>query len=92
MHPKISVGEPAKEEIIMSSVAIKNLVEIVEALPSEIQQQVVEHLREYIAELEDERRWNESYSRTQSALVAAAQKAKRERAAGKATTMDYEQL
>ena len=65
----------------MSSAAIKDLVEIVEALPSEVQEQVVEHLREYIADLEDERRWDESYSRTQSALVAAAQKAKQERTA-----------
>ena len=76
----------------MSSAAIKDLVEIVEALPSEVQERVVEHLREYIADLEDERRWDESFSRTQSALVAAAQKAKRQRAAGKATAMDYEQL
>ena len=76
----------------MSSAAIKNLVEMVEALPTEIQEQVVEHLREYLADREDELRWDRSYSRTQSALVAAAQKAKRERAAGKATVMDYEQL
>lgn len=77
---------------IMSSAAIGDLVEMVEALPSEVQEQVVEHLREYIADLEDERRWDESYSRTQSALVAAARQAKRERAAGKATAMDCEQL
>ncbi len=76
----------------MSSAAIKDLVEIVEALPSQVQEQVVEHLREYIADLEDERRWDESFARTQLALVAATQKAKRERAAGKATAMDYEQL
>lgn len=76
----------------MSSAAIKDLVEIVEALPSKVQQQVVEHLREYIADLEDERRWDESFARTESGLVAAAQKAKRERAGGKATAMDYEEL
>jgi hypothetical protein len=32
----------------MSSAAIKDLVEMVEALPSEVQKQVMEHLREYI--------------------------------------------
>jgi len=74
------------------SAAIKDLVEIVEALPSTLQKQVVEHLRQYIADLQDEQQWDESFSRTQSALVAAARKAKQEKAAGKAEVMDYNQL
>jgi hypothetical protein len=76
----------------MSSGAIKDLVEMVEALPSEVQQQVVEHLREYIADLQDEQKWDASFRRTQSALVTAARKAKQEKGMGKATAMDYEQL
>ncbi|WP_347179371.1 hypothetical protein [Roseofilum acuticapitatum] len=76
----------------MMSLAIKDLVEMVEPLPDEIQQQIVAHVREYIADLQDEQRWDESFRRTQSALVAAARQAKQERAAGKATKMDYEQL
>lgn len=76
----------------MSSAAIKDLVEIVEALPSEVQAQVVEHLREYIADLQDEQQWDASFSRTQSSLVAAVRRAKQEQAEGKATVMDYEQL
>ncbi|MDB9312704.1 hypothetical protein PN462_06295 [Spirulina sp. CS-785/01] len=75
----------------MSS-AITDLVEMVEHLPDEIQRQVVAHVREYIADLQDEQRWDESFNRTQSALVAAARRAKQERAAGKATGMDYEEL
>lgn len=67
----------------MSSAAIKDLVEMVEALPSEVQERVVEHLREYIADLQDEQKWDASFSRTQSALVAAARQAKQERAAGR---------
>ncbi len=76
----------------MSSTAIADLVEMVEALPSTLQERVVDHLREYIADLRDEQRWDASFTRTQSALVAAAQQAKKERAAGKASEMDYEQL
>ncbi|WP_017716604.1 hypothetical protein [Kamptonema formosum] len=76
----------------MSSAALKDLVEMVEALPSDVQEQVVEHLREYIADLQDDQKWDASFSRTQSALVAAARQAKQERAAGKATAMDYDQL
>lgn len=76
----------------MSSAAIKDLVEMVEALPNEVQQQVVEHLREYIADLQDEQQWNVAFSRTQSALVTAARKAKQEKAMGEATAMDYDRL
>lgn len=72
----------------MPSVAIKDLVEIVEDLPTELQEQVVEHLREYIADLQDEQRWDELFSRTQPALEAAARRVKREIAEGKATAMD----
>ncbi|MEA5498111.1 hypothetical protein [Limnoraphis robusta] len=71
----------------MSSAAIKDLVEMVEALPSEVQKQVVEHLREYITDLQDEQQWDASFSRTQSALMEAAQLAKQEKAAGKAKAM-----
>ena len=53
---------------------------------------MVEHLREYIVDLHDEQQWDESFSRTQFALVAAARKAKQEKAAGKAEVMDYNQL
>ncbi|MEB3277567.1 MAG: hypothetical protein VKK42_01420 [Lyngbya sp.] len=76
----------------MSSAAIKDLVEMVEALPSEVQKQVVEHLREYIADLQDEQQWDASFSRTQSALMEAARLAKQEKAEGKAKAMDYDQL
>jgi hypothetical protein len=75
----------------MSS-AITDLLEMVEPLPDEIQRQVVAHVREYIADLQDEQRWDESFNRTQSALVAAARRAKQERAAGKARAMNYEEL
>ena len=53
---------------------------------------MVEHLREYIVDLQDEQQWDESFSRTQSALVAAARKAKQEKSGGKAEVMDYNQL
>lgn len=36
------------------STAIADLVEIVEALPSTLQEKAIEHLREYIADLQDE--------------------------------------
>lgn len=76
----------------MSSPAIEDLVKMVESLPDAVQSQVIEHLREYIADLQDEQRWDAAFNRTQSALIAAARQAKQQRDAGQATTMDYNQL
>jgi hypothetical protein len=76
----------------MSSAAIATIVKMVESLPDELQEKVVEHIRDYIADLEDEKRWNTSFQRTQGNLVAAARKAKQEIAAGQSVPMDYEQL
>lgn len=76
----------------MSAAAIATIVKMVESLPDELQEKVVEHIREYIADLEDEKRWDGSFQQTQGNLVAAARKAKQEIAAGRSVPMDYEQL
>jgi hypothetical protein len=76
----------------MSSAAIATIVKMVESLPDELQEKVVEHIRDYLADLEDEKLWDTSFQRTQSNLVAAARKAKQEIAAGQSVPMDYEQL
>lgn len=76
----------------MSSEAITTIVKMIESLPEETQDQVVNHLREYIDELQDEIKWEQSFERTQSQLIAAAKEAKQEVAKGKATAMDYDQL
>jgi hypothetical protein len=76
----------------MSSAAITTIVKMVESLPDELQEKVVEHMRDYIADLEDEKRWDTSFQRTQGNLVATARKAKQEIAAGQSVAMDYEQL
>jgi hypothetical protein len=46
----------------MSSPAI--IVKMVESLPDELQEQVVEHVRVYLAEIEEEKRWDDSFKRT----------------------------
>lgn len=76
----------------MSSESIITIVKMVESLPSDLQERVADHLREFIADLEDEARWESSFDRTQNSLVAAARKAKREIAEGQAVPMDYDQL
>ena len=65
---------------------------MVESLPDALQEKVADHIREFIADLEDEAKWDASFSRTQDSLVAAARKAKQERAEGKSSPMDYNRL
>jgi hypothetical protein len=76
----------------MSSAAITTIVKMVESLPDNLQERVSEHIREYIADLEDEERWDSSFQRSQTNLVAAARKAKQEIAEGKSVPMDYDRL
>lgn len=76
----------------MSSTAIVTLVKMVESLPENVQNQVVEHLREYIANLRDEIQWDETFKETQAQLIAAARRAKQEIAAGRAMPLDHNQL
>lgn len=67
----------------MSSSAITAIVKMLESLPDDLQEQVAEHIREYITDLEDEARWESSFKKTQDRLVAAARQAKREIAEGR---------
>ena len=53
----------------MSSAAIATVVKIMESLPIEVQDRIVEHLQDYIDELQDEIRWNNSFHRTQLKLA-----------------------
>lgn len=76
----------------MSSAAITTIVKMVESLPDDLQERVSEHIREYIADLKDEERWDSSFQRSHTNLVAAARKAKQEIAEGKSVPMDYDKL
>jgi hypothetical protein len=76
----------------MSSAAITTIVKMVESLPDDLQERVSEHIREYIADLEDEAKWDSSFQRSRTNLVAAAQQAKREIAEGKSVSMNYDRL
>lgn|SRR5581483_2238020 len=76
----------------MSSNAIATVVHMLESLPESVQDQVAEHLREYLLDLQDEMEWDEQFNRTQDKLVTAARRAKREIAEGKAEPMDYDRL
>mgnify|MGYP001578119352 CR=1 FL=1 len=76
----------------MSSTAIATVTKMLESLPEPAQDQVVEHLREYLEDLQDELKWDTLFKRTQPQLIAAARRTKQEIAQGLAKPMDYDQL
>ena len=76
----------------MGSTAIATMVKMMEKLPDKTQAQLVDHVRDYLADLEDEALWDEQFARSQSGLVIAAQKARQQIRAGKGQPMDYERL
>ncbi len=76
----------------MSSPAISTVVKIMESLPESAQNRVLEHLREYIQDLEEELKWEQSFEKTESNLIAAAKRAKQQIAEGLSKPMDYDEL
>lgn len=73
----------------MSSTAVVTLVKMVESLPDAAQEQVVEHVREYIAFLQDDIEWDLTFERTQPQLIAVARRAKQEIADGYANLLCF---
>lgn len=73
----------------MSSTAIATVAGMLESLPEAVQDQVIEHLREYLTDLQDELEWNDQFKRTQAQLAAAARRAIAE---GHAQPLDHDRL
>jgi hypothetical protein len=76
----------------MSSTTITTIVKMLENLPEPTQYQVMEHIREYIAEIQDEVQWDTSFRESQKQLITLAKRAKKEIANGHAVPMDHKQL
>jgi hypothetical protein len=75
-----------------STAAIMTVTKMLESLPESVQERVVEHLREYLADLQDELKWDSLFEQTQSQLVTAARRAKQDIVQGRAQPMDDERL
>jgi glycerate-2-kinase len=86
MHRIKETGEMA------STATMATMMKMLESLPEQIQERVLEHMREYIEDIRDEAKWDESFTRTQTNLVAAARQARKEIAEGKASPMDRKRL
>jgi hypothetical protein len=76
----------------MVTPAVNTIIKMIEQLPEADQERVAEHLREYLATLEDEEKWDEAFAKTQDKLVHAAREARRQIAEGKSEPMDFDKL
>lgn len=72
----------------MSSEAIATVVKMMETLPDATQNQVADYLQAYIADLQDEHRWDAAFANTQSHLVQQARLAKQQIVEGKAQPLN----
>jgi glycerate-2-kinase len=76
----------------MHSEATATVVKMIEALPEEVQERILEHLREYIEDIKDELRWDQEFHATHNQLVGAARRAREEIARGLAKPLDPDAL
>lgn len=76
----------------MSAAAIETVTKMLESLPEAVQNQAIEHLREYLEEITDELRWDESFARTSGKIADAARQAREQYKAGKTEPFDLERL
>jgi uncharacterized protein (DUF3084 family) len=74
------------------STAIDTMIKLMEMLPPPLQDRVLEHLREYIADLQDEARWDAAFEAGQSRLGQLAEQARRQIAEGQAESLDERRL
>ena len=76
----------------MESATTMTMIKILETIPKELQEQVVEHMRYYIEDIREETKWNESFSKSQNKLVNAARQARKEIKEGKAVPLNQDAL
>jgi len=73
------------------SKATETAIKLLESLPEQAQERVVEALRHLVQDAQDETKWDQLFDRS-SKLVVAAGQAKKDASEGKASNMDFERL
>jgi hypothetical protein len=76
----------------MVTPTMNTIMKMLESLPEPLQKQAAERLREYIAEMQDDQKWDNSFTKTQAKLTEAAKRARKEISEGKAQPMDFKRL
>lgn len=81
-----------KEDNPMPTSAGITMMKMIECLPEPVQERALEHMQQYLQDIRDELKWNESFVNSDSKLVEAARKAREEISQGKATPMNIDDL
>ena len=76
----------------MPTSASITMMKMIESLPEPVQKRALEHMQQYIEDIRDELKWNESFGKSQNKFIAAARQAREEISRGKATPMNVEDL
>ncbi|NOX20974.1 MAG: hypothetical protein GXO99_06930 [Nitrospirae bacterium] len=76
----------------MSTTTLTTIIKMIESLPEDKQERVVDHLRYYIAELEDEMKWDKLFKDTEKDLSTIAQEVKQKVAKGEVEDFDFNRL
>jgi hypothetical protein len=72
--------------------ATETAVKMIESLPENAQDRVVEELRALVEDARDEAKWADLFAKRKDGLIGAARKARKEIAEGKASDMDFDKL
>jgi hypothetical protein len=90
MRRRGEAGQMSDEQTLTPAIA--TVTKMLEPLSEAVQERVVEHLREYLLDMEDEAEWSALVHRTQPQLIEVAQRAPRQIAEGLAKPLDLDQL
>jgi len=75
----------------MVTPTVNTIIKMIEQLPESDQERVAEHLRAYLAELEDDEKWDDSFSKSQDKLIYTAREARQQIAEGKSKLLDFDE-
>ena len=76
----------------MVTPAVNTIIKMIEQLSETEQERVADFLREYLADLENEEKWNETFAKSQDKLIYAAYEACKQIAEGKSEPMNFGRL
>ena len=76
----------------MVTPAVTTILKMVEELSEALQNQIADHLREYIADLDDEEKWDGAFARTQDKLAYVTREVTKQIAEEKSEPMDFDKL
>ncbi len=74
------------------STTLTTIIKMIESLPEDKQEKVADHLRYYIAELEDEMNWDKLFKDTETELSRIAKDIKQKVAVGEVEDFDFDRL